>query len=206
MNESAKIEITAALVGKRFDTLKDMEKAVQMEEESFKILLNTYLNNGIITMIHVNAQGWELFFSEHGPWITSDELAEATGKKKNAILRLPRMMPSWMVKKENGRYQFRNPAVEFVKNYPSPRRGGQNRIPPVLKLSPDARELWDKIPSKDQNKILKNVWCGSCRKYVKIVNTSGSKMRDGGLMLKGSCTLCKGRVARYIEPLKDRTR
>ena len=206
MNESATIEITTLLVGKRFETFKDMAKAVQMDEESFQTLLGTFLNNGLITIIHVNAQGFEIFFNEQGPWMTSDEIVEVTGKTKNTVLRLARMMPPWMVQKKGNRYQFRSPSVEFIENYSAFRRGNQNKISPFLQLSPDAEKFWNKLPLKHQKKILKNAWCASCRGPRKMIKISGTCRRSGGLMLKGSCAVCKGKVANYIEPLKDRTR
>ena len=207
MNGSASEKITAPLVGKRFASLKDMAKAVRMDEESFQTVLGIFLNNGIINIIHINAQGLEVFFSKQGPWLSSDEIAAEAEKTKSTVLRLSKIMPPWMVQKKGNRYQFRSPAVEFIKNYYSPRSDNQKYIiPTTLKFTPDASKVWDKIPSKDQNKILKNVWCGSCRKLVKIVNFSGTCRKNGGLTLKGSCAVCRGKVARLVEPLKDRKR
>ena len=80
MKESVntEIELTAPLMGKRFKTVKDMAKAIRMEEKAFTVSLNTLLNNGAIQMIHFNDQGWEIFFDGQGPWMTTDELMAAT--------------------------------------------------------------------------------------------------------------------------------
>ena len=74
---------------------------------------------------------------------------------------------------------------------------------PKMDLLPDAQKIWDRIPPEFQNKILETVYCGSCKKAVKIVNFTGEDMSGGGLLLKGSCAQCKGKVTRYIDPLED---
>ncbi|MFH0924311.1 MAG: hypothetical protein V1872_01545 [bacterium] len=66
------------------------------------------------------------------------------------------------------------------------------------KFTPDAKIIWDSIPSQIQDKLLKNVWCPKCSKITTIINFEGKiVMKD--LILTGACTICESKVARLIE-------
>lgn len=61
-----------------------------------------------------------------------------------------------------------------------------------------ARERWEVLPSALHQRLLSNVWCGSCRQETTIKNFSGT-MERGDLLLSGECIKCQGKVARLIE-------
>ncbi len=61
-----------------------------------------------------------------------------------------------------------------------------------------ARERWEALPSTLRQRLLSNVWCGSCRQETTIKNFSGT-MKSGDLFLSGECIKCHGKVARLIE-------
>ena len=65
-------------------------------------------------------------------------------------------------------------------------------------FTPEARKFWELIPAETRHKLLANVWCGDCRDTVTIRNFSG-RMTGSDLLLVGSCSVCKGHVARVIE-------
>lgn len=68
----------------------------------------------------------------------------------------------------------------------------------MIQFSQDAMNLWNKIPSDIQNKLLSNVFCSHCKKVVTIVDFS-AKMLDGNLLLAGKCKTCNNKVSRLIE-------
>ena len=65
----------------------------------------------------------------------------------------------------------------------------------IKELTP--KEKWDNIEKENQNKLLNNVWCNNC-KCTKMVEYKvyGNKY---GIILRGKCSKCNGRVARVIE-------
>ncbi len=65
---------------------------------------------------------------------------------------------------------------------------------------PQAALLWNKIPQDKQQLILNNVYCIQCCVAVTMVNISGL-VEGSSLVLKGSCGVCGGYVARVIEEL-----
>ena len=67
-----------------------------------------------------------------------------------------------------------------------------------MKLSPQAKKHWEKIPQSVRVKLLNNVYCTDCRGVTGIGEISGSVDR-GDLVLKGICTTCGSQVARRIE-------
>ncbi len=62
----------------------------------------------------------------------------------------------------------------------------------------NSQQYWASLPSEGKNKILGNVWCGSCQKSVKIENFS-IKSQEPGVLLAGQCSKCKNKVQRYVE-------
>ena len=65
-------------------------------------------------------------------------------------------------------------------------------------LKPQARKIWNAIPSEIRMKILNNVWCANCSDITSIGSISG-KIEKGMLVLRGICTRCGGSVARVLE-------
>jgi hypothetical protein len=61
-----------------------------------------------------------------------------------------------------------------------------------------AAKLWEALPAATRKMLLSNVWYGKCRHEVTITNFSGS-VKEGNLLLGGSCSECHGDVARLIE-------
>jgi hypothetical protein len=68
----------------------------------------------------------------------------------------------------------------------------------LMKLTAQARKLWEKIPADIRVKLLNNVWCSTCASGSGIGNAEG-KVEGGDLILRGACTRCGGEVARVIE-------
>ena len=68
----------------------------------------------------------------------------------------------------------------------------------IPNFTPQARELWEKIPEQYRRKLLSNVWCGQCRHEVTITNFTGA-VNKGDLLLVGLCGECRGDVARLID-------
>ena len=67
-----------------------------------------------------------------------------------------------------------------------------------MDLSPQAKIIWEKIPSNIRVKLLNNVYCSFCRKAVGIGCVKG-RVEKGDVILKGICTNCAGPVCRLIE-------
>ena len=70
-----------------------------------------------------------------------------------------------------------------------------SRLPTFTK---PARDRWEALPAAFRQRLLSNVWCGSCRQETTIKNFSGT-MKSGDLLLSGECVKCQGKVARLIE-------
>jgi hypothetical protein len=66
-----------------------------------------------------------------------------------------------------------------------------------MKLTPQAKILWNEIPKDVQVRLLNNVFCVDCGE-TGIGNVMGV-VKDGNLILRGICTKCGGPVARVIE-------
>ncbi len=61
-----------------------------------------------------------------------------------------------------------------------------------------ARERWEALPATLRQRLISNVWCGSCRQETTIKNFSGT-LESGDLLLSGECIKCQGKVARLID-------
>ncbi len=61
-----------------------------------------------------------------------------------------------------------------------------------------ARQLWENVPPHIRPKLLANVFCGECRGETTIVNFQGN-VKQGMLVLEGSCQRCGSSVARVID-------
>ena len=61
-----------------------------------------------------------------------------------------------------------------------------------------AAEVWAAIPSQSQRIILASVYCSHCRRSVSI-ETFESELVGRGLVLRSSCPVCGGKVARHLE-------
>lgn len=66
------------------------------------------------------------------------------------------------------------------------------------RLSANASKLWNVIPLEIKKKLLANVYCGSCKTGVSIVEVTG-EIVGKDLVLHGKCAVCGGDVARVIE-------
>jgi uncharacterized protein YdhG (YjbR/CyaY superfamily) len=60
-----------------------------------------------------------------------------------------------------------------------------------------AMKKWSKIPSNVQQMLIDNVFCPKCG--MTTIVDYGVQNDRFGLVLKGSCKLCGGRVARFVE-------
>ncbi|CAH0445455.1 hypothetical protein [Ralstonia pseudosolanacearum] len=65
-------------------------------------------------------------------------------------------------------------------------------------FTPLARKRWESIPADARQRLLANVWCGHCRREVRITNFSGT-IKNGDLLLVGRCAECHGDIARVLE-------
>jgi hypothetical protein len=65
-------------------------------------------------------------------------------------------------------------------------------------FTPQARQLWENVPSHIRPRLLANVFCGECRGETTIVNFQGN-VKQGMLVLEGSCQRCGSSVARVID-------
>jgi DNA-binding transcriptional regulator PaaX len=72
------------------------------------------------------------------------------------------------------------------------------QIPDRKLFTPAALKRWDSIDPLIQDKLLHNVWCGSCRKAV-YINIESAIIERKDLVLMGTCAECGGLVARVIE-------
>jgi hypothetical protein len=71
-------------------------------------------------------------------------------------------------------------------------------IESIPEFTATAAKLWEAIPAETRKMLLSNVWCGKCGHAVTITNFSGS-VKAGDLLLEGTCSECRGDVARVIE-------
>ncbi|WAA08824.1 hypothetical protein [Fervidibacillus albus] len=57
---------------------------------------------------------------------------------------------------------------------------------------------WMKISKDIRERLLNNVWCSNCRDGVRVVEYS---IEDDklGLIIKGKCETCGGKVVRVVE-------
>ncbi len=62
-----------------------------------------------------------------------------------------------------------------------------------------AKKRWNQIPEGTRKDILDNVWCPHCRTGISMRLREGV-IEERCLVLRGTCNLCKGEVARVIEP------
>ena len=67
-----------------------------------------------------------------------------------------------------------------------------------MEMSPQAKKLWEKIPTKIRVKLLNNVWCGRCLGMCSVGNAKAI-VKDGDIIIEGTCTKCGNNVARLIE-------
>ena len=67
-----------------------------------------------------------------------------------------------------------------------------------MKLTPQAKKLWDDIAGSQRVRILNRVWCVSCMKVTGMGEVRGN-VEKGMLSLKGVCTRCGGLVATIVE-------
>lgn len=72
-------------------------------------------------------------------------------------------------------------------------------IQPIDPFTPAAARRWGKIPQDVQQRILANVWCGSCVDSVQIVIET-AVMEGKYLLLNGRCKTCGKDVCRVVEP------
>ena len=68
----------------------------------------------------------------------------------------------------------------------------------IPKFTGPAAKLWAKVPAHAKKLLLSNVWCVQCRHEVTIADFAGTVV-GGDLVLQGSCSECRGDVARVIE-------
>lgn len=66
------------------------------------------------------------------------------------------------------------------------------------RFTPEAYRIWNEINFDIKEKILKNVFCGSCERTTTIIDYIG-KTSHNDLVLKGKCKKCGHEVARLIE-------
>ena len=62
----------------------------------------------------------------------------------------------------------------------------------------EGKRFWQAMPDEHKERIITNVWGGSCSHEATIVNFSG-KIERGDLILEGECQKCRGPVARVVE-------
>jgi hypothetical protein len=65
-------------------------------------------------------------------------------------------------------------------------------------FTPQARQLWENVPLHIRPKLLANVFCVECRGETTIVSFKGN-VKQGMLVLEGSCQRCGTDVARVID-------
>ncbi len=57
---------------------------------------------------------------------------------------------------------------------------------------------WMKIPKDIREKLLNNVFCSKCSGVVRVVEYSIGEDKLG-LIIKGKCATCSGKVVRVVE-------
>lgn len=67
-----------------------------------------------------------------------------------------------------------------------------------MDMTPQAKKLWEQIPSDVRVRLLNNVYCVSCKGTTGIAQVR-AVVEKGDLILHGRCTRCDGEVARLIE-------
>jgi hypothetical protein len=65
-------------------------------------------------------------------------------------------------------------------------------------FTPKAAKFWASIPVEFQQKFLAKVFCSQCGVGVTIINYTGA-IKDGDLLLRGSCAVCGHEVVRLLE-------
>ena len=65
-------------------------------------------------------------------------------------------------------------------------------------FTPEARQLWAKVPEEIREKLLANVYCSWGCMTTTIVDYHGFCER-GTVVLQGRCKRCNGEVARVID-------
>jgi hypothetical protein len=65
-------------------------------------------------------------------------------------------------------------------------------------LTKQAAKFWNGMPEHARREILGNVFCVRCGGGVSMVNASGT-MKQGNLVLEGTCANCGHEVARLVE-------
>ncbi|WP_411726861.1 hypothetical protein [Methyloglobulus sp.] len=71
-------------------------------------------------------------------------------------------------------------------------------ISKLPQFTPKAAEFWATIPTEIKPQLLANVFCSHCCGVVKITDFKGT-VKNGDLVLNGSCAVCGNEVARFIE-------
>jgi len=71
-------------------------------------------------------------------------------------------------------------------------------IESIPKFTGPAAKLWATVPAHAKKLLLSNVWCVHCHHEVTITDFTGT-VAGGDLVLQGSCSECRGDVARVIE-------
>lgn len=67
----------------------------------------------------------------------------------------------------------------------------------IKELTP--KEKWNSIEKENQYKLLNNVWCNNC-KCTKVTDYKIYSHKFG-IILRGKCSKCGGKVARVIEDI-----
>ncbi len=65
-------------------------------------------------------------------------------------------------------------------------------------FTPSAAKLWSNISAEIRKRLFSNVWCSRCRHSVTITYFTGA-VKAGDLLLVGTCSECRGDVARVVE-------
>ena len=73
-------------------------------------------------------------------------------------------------------------------------------MPPPF--TPAAQILWNAITSHFQEQVLHNVWCSHCGDMTTMTDVTG-EVHGKSLVLRGTCVICRGKVARVLEGAPD---
>lgn len=73
-----------------------------------------------------------------------------------------------------------------------------SKPPEDITFTPAARRLWALIPQPMQRRLLDNVWCSTCRHVTTMVDYRG-EVKQGDMILTGTCAVCGATVARLVE-------
>ena len=85
---------------------------------------------------------------------------------------------------------------EFSEGNPSHRLLGDLIMGETMDFQ--AMQKWNKIPKEVRRKVLDNVWCGRCLDAVTVVDYDMTN-EDFGIVIRGKCKTCGGKVARVLE-------